>query len=162
MPTPLDEPLTHRYFPEWADRPVRDGTSPESERNSYSAGGYAEEFGYSWQSGVPAPLATFVRDPESSQQWCVFVGCLHPGYPECPKPFARDGYVGGGYTSASGYANDTARAAASVRGSTHSGLRAAASLPALHIIRVDEAIQRKNHGSAARLWRVFRIRLRAL
>ncbi len=162
MRTPLpDEPLIHRYFPEWADRPVREGTSPESERNSYSAGGYAEEFGYCWQSGVPATRATFVADdPEGT--WQLFIGCLHPGYPECPKPFARDDNVAGGYASAGGYAPDGARATAGVHTPTHLRPHAIGSLPDLHVIRVDEAAQHRNHGSAARFWRVLRIRLRSL
>lgn len=161
MRTPFpSEPLIHRYFPEWADRPVREGTSPEAERNSYSAGGYAEEFGYCWQSGVPATPSTLDDDPEGSRQWWVFIGGLHPGYPECPKPLARDGYVADSYASAGG--SGITPAAAGSRASTHSGAHATGSLPALNIVRVDAAAQRKSHGGAVRLWRVFRIRLRPL
>ena len=152
----LSEALIHRYFPEWADRPVREGTPPESERNSYSAGGYAEEFGYSWQSGLPAPPATFEADPEGSRQWRAFIGCLHPGYPECPKPFAHDGY------GADPYASDAARASIGARAVAHQSRRSGESLPSFNVVRVDAAAHRKVHGGAVRLWRVFRIRLRAL
>ena len=80
----------HRYFPEWADRPVRDGVLWESDRNSYSAGGYAEEFGYASQAGLPPPARPLIGDAERSEQWCSQTGALHPGYPECSKPLDRD------------------------------------------------------------------------
>jgi hypothetical protein len=80
----------HRYFPEWADRPVKDGLQWESDRNSYSAGGYAEEFGYAAQPGLPAPARPLNGDPERSKRWLSQVGALHPGYPECPRPLDRD------------------------------------------------------------------------
>jgi hypothetical protein len=80
----------HRYFPEWADRPVKDGVPWESDRNSYSAGGYAEEFGYSAQPGQPAPAKPLRGDPEASRQWRTQTGALHPGYPECSRPLDRD------------------------------------------------------------------------
>jgi len=84
------EAATHRFFPEWAGRPVKPGTAPEADRNSYSAGGYAEEFGYGWQSGLPAPAPLLDGDPEICRYWYAQRGCLHPGYPECPKPVDRD------------------------------------------------------------------------
>src|SRR6185437_1945232 len=34
----------HRFFPEWADRPPSTESLHEADRNSYLAGGYAEEF----------------------------------------------------------------------------------------------------------------------
>jgi|KBSSwiStaDraftv2_1062776.scaffolds.fasta_scaffold02514_16 hypothetical protein len=80
----------HRYFPEWADRPTRDGVLWESDRNSYSAGGYAEEFGYASQAGLPPPARALHGDAERSAQWCSQTGALHPGYPECSKPLDRD------------------------------------------------------------------------
>jgi hypothetical protein len=80
----------HRYFPEWADRPVGDGVLWESEQNSYSAGGYAEEFGYAAQPGLPAPAKHLNGDPECSKHWRTQIGALHPGYPECSRPLDRD------------------------------------------------------------------------
>ncbi len=80
----------HRYFPEWADRPVRAGTQWESDRNSYSAGGYAEEFGYAAQRGLPRPAKPLGGDPELSRLWRFQRGAVHPGYPECARPCARD------------------------------------------------------------------------
>ena len=79
----------HCYFPEWADRPVEQGTPQESDRNSYLAGGYAEEFGYSAQRGQPPAAPAPQGDPEQSRQWRVQIGGLHPGYPECPRPLDR-------------------------------------------------------------------------
>jgi len=79
--------LTHRYFPEWADLPWREGSAEESDRNSYSAGGYAEEFGHS----SPPPPATSEGDSEGGTQWLLLIGCLHPGYPERAKPLALEG-----------------------------------------------------------------------
>lgn len=76
----------HRYFPEWAARPARGGFPHESDRNSYLAGGYAEEFGYDVQPGCPASLARLAGDPERSEEWCIQMGALHPGYPERGKP----------------------------------------------------------------------------
>ena len=79
----------HCYFPEWADRPVEQGTPRESDRNSYLAGGYAEEFGYGTQPGQPPAAPALQGDPEQSRQWRVQIGGLHPGYPECPRPIER-------------------------------------------------------------------------
>jgi hypothetical protein len=83
----LDE--TCRYFPDWADRPATEGTYREADRNSYAAGGYAEEFGYlahrDWRA-APA----LVEDPEGCDRWHIYIDGLHPGYPERPRPFYRD------------------------------------------------------------------------
>jgi hypothetical protein len=80
---------TCRYFPDWADRPVREGTYREADRNSYAAGGYAEEFGYlahrAWRA-APA----LVEDPEGCDRWHIYIDGLHPGYPERPRPRDRD------------------------------------------------------------------------
>jgi hypothetical protein len=84
----------HRYFPEWAERPVEDGIPVEADRNSYSAAGYAEEFGYRTQQGLPLPAPTLDGDPESSGQWRYQTGALHPGYPECATPVNHDRTVG--------------------------------------------------------------------
>src|SRR5690242_3515000 len=72
----------HRYFPEWADRVPQAGVQVEADRNSYLAGGYAEEFGYLEQRGTRAALP-LIGDPERSLLWHAHVGGLHPGYPEC-------------------------------------------------------------------------------
>jgi hypothetical protein len=80
----------HRFFPEWADRPLSCDTLPEFDRNSYMAGGYSEEFGHG--AGVDGtPLDSHLtQEPERCPQWKVQAGGLHPGYPECPRPGDRD------------------------------------------------------------------------
>jgi len=80
----------HRYFPEWADLRVSAGVQWEAERNSYSAGGYAEEFGYAGQAGQPRPAKPLGGDPELSKLWHVLRGSVHPGYPECARPVERE------------------------------------------------------------------------
>ena len=81
----------HRYFPEWADRPLGPDTQHESDRNSYLAGGYADEFGYGTSRDSPPAIAPLDGDPEGCRLWGEQIGALHPGYPECPKPLDRDG-----------------------------------------------------------------------
>lgn len=76
----------HCYFPEWADRPPARGSLHEVDRNSYLAGGYAEEFGHRAQA-LPAQASVPV---EGDGEWRVQVGGLHPGYPECPRPLDRE------------------------------------------------------------------------
>ena len=78
----------HRYFPEWADLPTGRDPLREADRNSYLAGGYADEFGYGTQSDRPA-IPPLDGDPESSRLWREQIGALHPGYPQCPKPVDR-------------------------------------------------------------------------
>lgn len=79
----------HRYFPEWADRPNGPDTQHESDRNSYLAGGYADEFGYgAFPGGAPA-IERLDGVPEDSRLWREQIGALHPGYPQCPKPLDR-------------------------------------------------------------------------
>ncbi len=85
---------TCRYFPDWADRPVTAGRYLEAERNSYAAGGYAEEFGYRAQREWRAARAS-AADLEGSGRWHVYVDGLHPGYPECPRPSDRDSGLAG-------------------------------------------------------------------
>lgn len=89
----LDQALsaTHRYFPEWADRPVGPEAQHEADRNSYLACGYADEFGYGASPGLPPAIAPLEGDPEDSRLWREQIGALHPGYPECPKPLERFG-----------------------------------------------------------------------
>ena len=79
----------HRYFPEWADRVPQAGTALEADRNSYLAGGYAEEFGYLAQRGARA-ARPLIGDPERCLLWHAHVGGLHPGYPECATPQSRE------------------------------------------------------------------------
>lgn len=77
----------HRFFPEWADRPPSTESLHEADRNSYLAGGYAEEFGHGVQQTIPAAITPPV---EEASEWRVQIGGLHPGYPECPRPRDRD------------------------------------------------------------------------
>lgn len=77
-----------RYFPEWADRATRPGVYLEADRNSYLAGGYAEEFGYGEQRACRAN-ACVAGAPERCCLWGAHVGGLHPGYPECATPHQR-------------------------------------------------------------------------
>lgn len=76
----------HRFFPEWADRPPSTESLHEADRNSYLAGGYAEEFGHGVQQTNPA----HTPPAEEDREWRVQIGGLHPGYPECPRPRDRD------------------------------------------------------------------------
>lgn len=80
---------THRYFPEWADRPMGPEAQLEADRNSYLAGGYADEFGYGTHPGRPPAIAPLEGDPERSPLWGEQIGALHPGYPQCSKPGDR-------------------------------------------------------------------------
>lgn len=77
----------HRFFPEWADRPPSTESLHEADRNSYLAGGYAEEFGHGVQQTMPA---AHTPPAEEDSEWRVQIGGLHPGYPECPRPCDRD------------------------------------------------------------------------
>lgn len=79
----------HRYFPEWADRPIGPDEQHESDRNSYLAGGYADEFRYDTPVGGAPAIAPVDGDPEGGRLWREQIGALHPGYPECPKPLDR-------------------------------------------------------------------------
>jgi hypothetical protein len=81
----------HCYFPEWADRPPARGSLHEVERNSYLAGGYAEEFGHR----APAMPAQAPIPVEGDGEWRVQIGGLHPGYPECPRPLDREPLAAG-------------------------------------------------------------------
>jgi hypothetical protein len=80
-----------RYFPDWASRPVSYSPPQEADRNSYLAGGYAEEFGYQAESSSIGRLKG--GNPEDWAEWRTQSGALHPGYPECPCPLhlAPDG-----------------------------------------------------------------------
>jgi|SRR6185437_3371842 len=80
----------HRFFPEWADRPLSRLSLPELDRNSYMAGGYSEEFGHCAGAESTSLDSHSAQEPERSPQWKVQAGGLHPGYPECPRPSDRD------------------------------------------------------------------------
>jgi hypothetical protein len=43
------------------------------------------------RSDRAAVYARLNGDPERSGQWAVQIDCLHPGYPECPRPADRIG-----------------------------------------------------------------------
>jgi hypothetical protein len=77
----------HCYFPEWADLPPAEGGLHEVERNSYLAGGYAEEIGH---RAKPASVREVSIPVEEDREWRVQIGCLHPGYPQCPRPLDRE------------------------------------------------------------------------
>jgi len=85
----LDE--QRRYFPDWTDRPLASSPELEADRNSYLAGGYAEEFGYratlTSSRGVPVLDEEF---PELCNEWHSQAMATHPGYPLRPHPFAAD------------------------------------------------------------------------
>jgi hypothetical protein len=83
-------PDIHRYFPEWADRQLRSGAYLEAGRNSYLAGGYAEEFGYGDERDCRVGACLIVADPERCCLWSAQIGGLHPGYPEYATPHQRD------------------------------------------------------------------------
>jgi hypothetical protein len=87
--TPRLPEEVHRYFPEWADRPDSADLLLEADHNSYLAGGYSEEFGYRVRPDHPPVFQLLLEEPEHSRQWAVQIGCLHPGYPECPRPADR-------------------------------------------------------------------------
>lgn len=80
----------HCFFPEWADRPLSRESLPEFDRNSYSAAGYAEEFGHRALADGTSLEPHPTQEPESCPEWHVQSGALHPGYPECPRPSDRD------------------------------------------------------------------------
>jgi hypothetical protein len=76
-----------RYFPDWTRRRLESGPELEADRNSYLAGGYAEEFGYrpfaGYSRGVPVLDDT---PPEQCPEWLCQALATHPGYPIRPHP----------------------------------------------------------------------------
>jgi len=88
-PRHLDE--DRRYFPDWVDGLPECPSELEADRNSYLAGGYAEEFGYrcnaSCSRGVPV-----LEDelPELCPECCGQTHATHPGYPIRPCPLAAE------------------------------------------------------------------------
>jgi hypothetical protein len=149
----------HRYFPEWGDRPIRSGAHWESDRNSYSAGGYAEEFGYAVQPGLPAPAKYLKGDPECSKHWRTQIGALHPGYPECWRPLDRDsvGLRGAAFWTAQ--STDSQRAVANGQGANQTMEPAGEHPPYFKVIRVERHHFARTHESFLRqlivVWKLF-------
>lgn len=80
-----------RYFPDWTHRLLESGRELEADRNSYLAGGYAEEFGYGAQTGSPRGVPVLDREPpELRGEWSCQAGGIHPGYPLRAHPFPSD------------------------------------------------------------------------
>jgi hypothetical protein len=75
----MSEP--RRYFPDWTCCPLPLGREVEADHNSYLAGGYAEEFGYTasaeWSRGVPV----LDEPPDRARQRRGQAYMTHPGYP---------------------------------------------------------------------------------
>jgi hypothetical protein len=134
----------HCYFPEWADRPPAGGSLHEVDRNSYLAGGYAEEFGH---RGHPLPMQALSIPVEDDSAWRVQIGGLHPGYPECPRPVDRERLTDG-------------------RGAAHDDrpkTRQAAGRPQREPAGFRVLLVGQDHGGKPRhhswtLWREFRMR----
>lgn len=77
----------HRYFPDFVDSLPPSQPELEADRNSYLAGGYAEEFGYRPQPGISrGVLVLDGESPEQSPEAHLQAGALHPGYPLRPHP----------------------------------------------------------------------------
>jgi len=152
----------HRYFPEWADRPVADGVLWESDRNSYSAGGYAEEFGYASQAGLPPAARPLSGDAERSKQWCWQIGALHPGYPECSKPLDRESIRVGGVSLPSEQSSGPRHEAATCPNADKTLAPWERCPSDFRVIRVGQRHSVRTHFGVARelilLWRVLGIR----
>jgi hypothetical protein len=80
-----------RYFPDWTDLSLENCPELEADRNSYLAGGYAEEFGYraTLSSSRGVPLLDD-EPPELSIEWHSQARAMHPGYPLRAHPIADD------------------------------------------------------------------------
>jgi hypothetical protein len=152
----------HRYFPEWADRPVKDGLQRESDRNSYSAGGYAEEFGYAAQPGLPAPARPLNGDVECSKWWHFQIGALHPGYPECPRPLDRDSVGRAAEASSSPKSIATQRAPDSLEGAKRTVELRGGHSCYFQVVRVERSHSVLAHaaflGQLVLGWNSFRLR----
>lgn len=76
-----------RYFPDWTRRRLESGPELEADRNSYLAGGYAEEFGYrAWGGHSRGVQVLDEARPEQCPQWLCQALATHPGYPIRPHP----------------------------------------------------------------------------
>jgi hypothetical protein len=83
------------YFPDWTPHLPKAPEELEADHNSYLAGGYAEEFGYTARPGVSRGVAVLDGDPppEECAEWRCEAAAMHPGYPITPYPLALDGDV---------------------------------------------------------------------
>lgn len=80
-----------RYFPDWIDLVLENGPELEADRNSYLAGGYAEEFGYMAQPGYTRGVPLLDGEsPELCREGHCQAGATHPGYPLRPHPLAQE------------------------------------------------------------------------
>ncbi len=84
----LDE--VHRFFPEWSDELASGEVFVELRQNSYSAGGYAEEFGHVGDADGTPLIPRLAGEPTGRAQRLVKANGLHAGYPECPRPGDQD------------------------------------------------------------------------
>ena len=156
----LDE--VHSFFPEWADRPASSGRFVEFDRNSYLAGGYSEEFGHHAEVN-PSPVDPHLTpEPERCPQWQVQVDCLHPGYPECPRPCDRDGLRSAAHATPVRGEPNPAVVGRSTHGSSGDGDGSKPIHRAMSIIRVGQHPRSRHVGFAAPLaswwlrWRIHR------
>jgi hypothetical protein len=79
------------YFPDWTTHLPKVREEIEADHNSYLAGGYAEEFGYSSGPGVSRGVPVLDGGPpEESAEWRTEAAGMHPGYPITPYPLALD------------------------------------------------------------------------
>jgi hypothetical protein len=94
---------TRRYFPDWTHRSLASGPELEADHNSYLAGGYGEEFGYTAQPGYSRGAPVLEDEtPELCRERRIQAQSTHPGYPLRPHPFAdnRDRAARDWHTSA--------------------------------------------------------------
>jgi hypothetical protein len=79
------------YFPDWTPKLPELPEELEADRNSYLAGGYAEEFGYVARLGVSRGVPVLDgKLPEECPEWRGEAAAMHPGYPITPYPLALD------------------------------------------------------------------------
>ncbi len=134
--------VEHCYFPEWADRPAGRGSLHETDRNSYLAGGYAEEFGHRAETFPDEPAAA---SAEEDGEWRVQMGCLHAGYPDRPRPLDRQPRESDG------------RAGTAGRPSVYRADRPQRKPPNFSVVLVGQDEGRPRHHSWT-LFREFRLR----
>jgi hypothetical protein len=146
----------HRWFPEWANRPAWDGRPRESDRNSYLAGGYAEEFGYHVRPDAPLALAPFAGEPERSRQWRAQFGAVHPGYPECPRPVDRETHS----DAAASFTSPGARPSRADAGADRAREGAQIKIIRVGLSHRGRAVHGAFLADLALLWKAFLIRRR--
>jgi hypothetical protein len=80
-----------RYFPDWTERLPEIPSELEADHNSYSACGYAEEFGYRAQPGYSRGILLIDGEvPELCSERYAQARATHPGYPLKPRPVAGE------------------------------------------------------------------------